>query len=265
LVPDFARWTPPVGDAGEASDRRVVVQRAGDGGEARPDSVGCAAERQEGRSDAEHRNEETGAVVECAAERQEGRSDAEHRNEETGAIVECAAERQEGRSDAEHRNEEGERTAGGDVPLMVTGTGERARFQNELPQAQGGLQRSEDGTAEDGSEERRDSLACAAERQHGRSDAGHRDDDNGNLVVPLMLTETREGTRSQNELAGGESDVKDRGRRAEDGSVGSRDVDQRAAARLEGRSEATHRNGRGEDLAPSCLLDDRPPPDPPPE
>ena len=42
----------------------------------------------------------------------------------------------------------GEGTAGGDVPLMVTETGEGARFQNELPGQ--GKCRAEDGGARSG-------------------------------------------------------------------------------------------------------------------
>jgi hypothetical protein len=190
-VPDFARWRPPVGDGmPEEGGGRSEDGTGGTG-----DIVEDAAERQEGRSDAEFRNEEgdrvagdgvpliltdTGegacfqnemAGADC--ERSEcGAEDGTARG--VGDIVECAAERPEGRSDAERRNEDGGRTAGDGVPLMLTQTGEGARFQNEMAGAD--CKRGECG-AEAGAARRTEEIVeLAEERQEGRSDAEPRNE-----------------------------------------------------------------------------------------
>ncbi len=227
-------------------------------------------------------------VAQSAADRGRGTRD----------IVECAAERLDGRSDAEHRNEKDEETAADAVPLMATGTGEGARFQNELPPGQdkrgdpqpclpdaeerGGSRTAEDGTAQGRSEDMRELVECAAEWQEERSDEEQPNEEAGNSVVPLILTGTGEGARFQNEPG----QRQDRARNAEDGSEERRDIVASAGERPEGRSDAELQNddGSGERMtvggapervegrnrgdegsAASCLRGDRAPRDPPPE
>ncbi len=68
----------------------------------------------------------------------------------------------------------GEVPGNGAVPVMLVETGERARFQNELPDRGGGLRGGR--RAEDGEPQAGVIGGGAAERQVGRSDAEHRNE-----------------------------------------------------------------------------------------
>jgi hypothetical protein len=88
------------------------------------------------------------------------------------------------------------------VPVMLTETGERANLQNEMD----GSSRTTE------AEEGRRASEEGAEETFGRADGGVRDPRRAE-VVPLMLTETGEQTKIQNELVGS-------GRRTEGGEGG---------------------------------------------
>jgi hypothetical protein len=223
-VPDFARWKPttvdgglPLGVGSQPDVRGVEVRVETPRGEDRDaeQAIDAAPGLESGIPSAEP----DGADPVIVAGKGEGarfqnelaqQKDGERRTEDGSEAmrddVEYAAERQVGRFDAEHRDEEGGKSA---VPLMVTETGEGARFQNELPQGEDGERRSEDGLpgmqdggrrTEDGGGGAGDIVQCAPERHEGHCDAESRNEEGGNSTVPLLLTETREGARFQNEL-----------------------------------------------------------------
>ena len=230
-----ARFQNELPDRGEGGGANQDGGRTTEGGGPQAGVIGeVAAERLERRPDAEHRNEEGDG--EHAAERQEGRFDAEHRNEgrvEGGQVACSTAASGEGT---------GEVPGSGGVPVVLVGTGERARFQNELPdrgkevgrfRAEGGGRRAED-------RKRVSSVRSPRSVRRG---------------VPTRSIGARARLRCRPLLSATASWPRSGGRGVPTRSIGTRarlrcrprivGNGEVAAERREGRSDAEHRHERG--------------------
>ena len=273
-VPGFFKWNPPVGRRAEAGGG--VVER-GDGGAAvgqEPPSTAAVGEgtgevpgnggvpvvlvgtgeRARFQNELPDRGDRGGA-------NQDGGRTTDGGGREAGVIGEVAAERREGRCDAEHRpagraagghgacstaasgEGTGEVPENGGVPVVLVGTGGRARIQNELPDRGDGWGAHQDGgwRTEGGGSQAGVFGEVAAERQEGRSDAEHRDEEGGAEAANEEGDRVR-AAEHRNEEGGAEAGN-------EEGDCGH------AAERREGRSDAEHRH-EGELEVPATVVGD---------